>query len=77
VDLNKRIRDAMANSGRRPKGIRFGLQAFLDLEASGHITRGSGGPAGLEWATNVPFYASDIYAWCDPTFDSLFELPPG
>lgn len=78
MDLNELLQAEITKSARRPKGIRFGYQAFLDLEAEGHITRGSGGPVGLvEWATNVPWYASDIYAWCDPTLDGSFELPPG
>jgi hypothetical protein len=62
----------------RPKAIRFGLSAFQELENAGHIIRGSGGPGGLvEWATNVPWYSKDIFAWCDPSFQGEYELPPG
>ena len=61
----------------QPKAIRFGVEAFIKLENAGHITRESGGPFGeVDWASNVPFYANDIYAWCDPSFQGEFELPP-
>ncbi|VAW71080.1 hypothetical protein MNBD_GAMMA09-146, partial [hydrothermal vent metagenome] len=69
--------DEISKRTTRPKGIRFGVTAFNELEKAGDITRGDGGPAGLvEWASNIPWYSSDIYAWCDPSFDEEFELPP-
>lgn len=76
MDLDLEIQAAIAQRSTRPKGIRLSISAFRELEAANHVTRGSGGPAGLvEWGTNVPWYANDIYAWCDPSFDGVFELP--
>ena len=74
--LNNDIDLAISKRAARPKGIRLGVLAFQQLESAGHITRGSGGPLGLvEWATNVPWYSKDIFAWCDPSFSGQFELP--
>lgn len=74
--LNDEIQTEIAKRASRPKGIRLSVAAFQGLESAGHITRGSGGPHGLvEWATNVPWYSKDIFAWCDPSFTGIFELP--
>ena len=76
MNLNSDIQAAIATRTNRPKGIRFSIDAFNELENAGHITRGSGGQLGLvERATNVPWYDKDIFAWCDPAFTGKFELP--
>ena len=77
MNLKAELDTEISKRSTRPKGIRFGLSAFHELEKDVHITRGSGGPGGLvEWASNVPWYSKDIYAWCDPSFQGEFELPP-
>ncbi len=76
MDLNDEITAEVANRGSRPKGIRLSVSAFQELEQANLITRGNGGPLGIVgWATNVPWYSKDIYAWCDPAFTGKFELP--
>ena len=75
MDLKDRIDDAIAGRSTRPKGIRVSIDAFIELEASGNIVRGNGGPHGIPWASDVPFYDSDIYVWCDPTLEEEYELP--
>jgi|APEBP8051072661_1049379.scaffolds.fasta_scaffold01821_4 hypothetical protein len=78
MNLNDEIQAALNSRPAHPKGIRLSVSAFQELERGGFITRGSGGPLGLvEWATNVPWYSKDIFAWCDPSFQGQFELPVG
>lgn len=75
MDLNAEIIAAIAQRSTRPKGIRFSVAAFRALESAGHITRASGGPLGLDWVANIPWFDKDIHAWCDPSFEGIFELP--
>ncbi len=76
MDLNNIIEAVIAKKSTRPKAIRLSLDAFNQLEKDGHITRGAGGPNEyLEWASGVPWYSGNIYAWCDPSFRGMFELP--
>jgi hypothetical protein len=77
MSLEQDIDRAIAAAPRRPSGIRLSIDSFKQLEKDGHIVRGSGGPGGLvDWASNVPFFDGDIYAWCDPSFAGPFQLPP-
>lgn len=76
MDLNEQIRTDIAQRPSRPKGIRFSVATFRELEEARHITRASGGPLGLvEWEKNMPWFDRDIYAWCDPSFDGTYQLP--
>lgn len=75
MDLNAQVIAAVAQRKERPKGIRFSVAAFRELESAGHITRADGGPLGLGWFPNVPWFDKNIYAWCDPSFGGTFELP--
>ena len=76
MDIHEEIQQALADLGWRPRGIRFSVESFKWLFEKGHISPGSGGPLGLvEWVTNVPWYDGNIFAWCDPSFDGVFELP--
>jgi len=77
MDIKSKLDKEISQRDIRPRGIRFGVTAFNDLESTGDITRGAGGPSVLEeWASNIPWYSSDIYAWCDPSFNGDYELPP-
>lgn len=75
MNLYSEILEAISHRPNRPKGIRLSVTTFQDLEIAGHITRASGGPLGLVWFANIPWFDKDIYAWCDPSFDGIFELP--
>lgn len=74
MDLYSQIIAAIAQQNSRPKGIRFSIAAFTRLENAGYITRAGGGPLGLDWFQNLPWFDKDIYAWCDPSFEGIFEL---
>jgi hypothetical protein len=77
MDLNQQILKEIGKRPTRPKAIRLSVEAFQELETKGYIKRGSGGPGGLvDWVENVPWYSKDIYAWCDPSFRGVYELPP-
>lgn len=75
-DLKKLIDQAVVARSTRPKGVRLDVESFVTLEKAGHIQRKDAGPLGIPWHSNVPFYDDDIYAWCDPSFEDVFELPP-
>jgi hypothetical protein len=75
MDLKAQLDAAIAASMVRPKGVRLSVSTFNELEQLGHITRASGGPLGLDWFKNLPWFDGDIYAWCDPTFEDAFEIP--
>jgi hypothetical protein len=76
MNLKAKIDADISKRTTRPKGIRLGVDAFRELENAGHITRGSGGPLGaVGWASDVPWYSNDIYAWCDPSLQGQYELP--
>lgn len=75
MDLNSQVLAAIAQRSSRPRGIRFSVEAFKALERAGSITRAGGGPLGLDWFPNLPWFDGDIYAWCDPSYEGIFELP--
>lgn len=75
MDIYSELSSAVKEAPVRPKGIRLSVGAFKKLEAEGHITRASGGPLGLDWFPNMPWFDKDIYAWCDVEFEGAFQLP--
>ena len=76
MDIHEEIQRALVDLGWRPKGIRLSVDAFNELLAEGYISHGEGGPFGsVVWATGVPWYDGNIFAWCDPSFEGRAELP--